>query len=124
MFRQLWVSMSSDVGNHRNPKREGSRKRAGATRKGEIRLCGFREVDSQTATASLSEGDPEEARLERGEASLNDLFPMDHEVAPQPASLAGRLSTAQLKDPNLASALQQVTVVNGKPIEGVRAGNI
>lgn len=52
-------------------------------------------------------------------ATLEYLFLMDHEVVPEPASLAGQFSTAQLEDPNLASALQQVTVVDGKPMEGV-----
>ncbi|CAL8369859.1 unnamed protein product [Gadus morhua 'NCC'] len=49
---------------------------------------------------------------------MGDLFPIDHEAAPEPASLSGRFGTAQLEDPNLANALQQVTVVDGKAIEG------
>ena len=61
-----------------------------------------------------SESDSGEARLAEGVASLEDMFPMDHEVAPEHASLVGRFSTAQLEDPNLASALQQVTMVDGK----------
>ncbi|CAL8341709.1 unnamed protein product [Gadus morhua 'NCC'] len=49
---------------------------------------------------------------------MDNLFPMDHEATPEPASLSGRFGTAQLEDPNLTSALQQVTVVDGKAIEG------
>ena len=67
----------------------------------------------------LSEGASGEARLEEGVASLEDMFLMDHEVAPEPTSLAGKFGTSQLKDPSLASTLQQVTMVDGKPIEGV-----
>jgi hypothetical protein len=67
----------------------------------------------------LSEGDSGEARLEEGVASLEYMFQMNHEVAPEPTSLASQFGTSQLKDPSLASALQQVTMVDGKPIEGV-----
>ena len=70
----------------------------------------------QVSTEPLSEGDSGEARLEEGEA----MSPMDHEVAPESASLAGRFGTAHLEEPNLVSALQQVTMVDGKPVEGVR----
>ena len=51
---------------------------------------------------------------------MGDQFPMDHEATPEPASLSGRFRTAQLEDPNQSRALQQVTVVDRKPIEGVR----
>ena len=83
-------------------------------------MCGLHEVDPQGSTEPLSESDSGDARQEEEEASMGDLFPIDHEAAPEPASLSGRFGTAQLEDPNLANALQQVTVVDGKAIEGVR----
>ena len=49
-------------------------------------MCGFQEVDPQASTEPLSEGDSGEARLEGEVASLEDMFPMDHEVAPEPTS--------------------------------------
>ena len=61
---------------------------------------------------------PDWREKRREVASLEDIFPMDHDVAPEPASLVGWFGTAQLEDPNLASALQQVSVVDGKPVEG------
>jgi hypothetical protein len=74
-------------------------------------MCGFQEVDSYASTKPLSDGDSVEARLEGEVASLEEMFPMDHEVAPEP-SLVSWFDTAQLEDPNLASALQQVTTVD------------
>ncbi|XP_064195362.1 uncharacterized protein LOC135256967 [Anguilla rostrata] len=119
MFRPLWASMSGDVGRRGNQKGGGSRRGGRDTRRGDSQMCGFQEVDPQASTEPLSEDDADDARLEEGEASLDSIFPMDHEVEPEPASLMGRFGTAQLEDSNLASALQQVTVVDGKPIEGV-----
>ncbi|KAF1388735.1 hypothetical protein PFLUV_G00065720 [Perca fluviatilis] len=118
MFRPLWASMSGDVEKRGNQKR-GSRKGGTDSRKVKARMCGFQEVDPQVSTGAPSEGESGEASQEEGEASLNDMFPMDPEVEPEPASLAGRFGTAQLEDPNLAHALQQVTVVDGKPMEGL-----
>eukprot|EP00063_Salmo_salar_P045966 XP_014020801.1 PREDICTED: uncharacterized protein LOC106582338 [Salmo salar] len=115
MFRQLWTSMSGDVGNRGNQKGGGRRRGGRDTRRRDARMCGFQEVDPQASTDPLSEGDSVEARLEGEVASLDDMFPIDHEVAPDPA---GRFGTTQLEDPYLASALQQVTMVDGKPVEG------
>ena len=82
-------------------------------------MCGLHEVDPQGSTEPLSGSDAGDTGQEAGEASMDNLFPMDHEATPEPASLSGRFGTAQLEDPNLTSALQQVTVVDGKAIEGV-----
>ena len=54
---------------------------------------------------------------EESEANIGDLFPMDLEEVTEPTSLAGHFGTAQLEDPNLANALGQVKVVDGKPLE-------
>ncbi|CAL8371008.1 unnamed protein product [Arctogadus glacialis] len=81
-------------------------------------MCGLHEVDPQGSTEPLSGSDAGDTGQEAGEASMDNLFPMDHEARPEPASLSGRFGTAQLEDPNLTSALQQVTVVDGKAIEG------
>ena len=82
-------------------------------------MCGLHEVDPQGSTEPLSGSDAGDTGQEAGEASMDNLFLMDHEATPEPASLSGRFGTAQLEDPNLTSALQQVTVVDGKAIEGV-----
>ncbi|CAL8255780.1 unnamed protein product [Arctogadus glacialis] len=82
-------------------------------------MCGLHEVDPQGSTEPLSGSDAGDTGQEAGEASMYNLFPMDHEARPEPASLSGRFGTAQLEDPNLTSALQQVTVVDGKAINGV-----
>ncbi|KAJ8400556.1 hypothetical protein AAFF_G00393250 [Aldrovandia affinis] len=47
------------------------------------------------------------------------MFPLDLEVVPESISLTGQFGTAQLEDPNLKKALQQVTVVDGTPFEGI-----
>ncbi|KAJ8334031.1 hypothetical protein SKAU_G00413500 [Synaphobranchus kaupii] len=83
---------------------------------GEAKLCGVQEVDDNASTEPLSEA---ESANEAQEASIGDLFPMDLEGAPEPTTLAGRFGTAQLEDPNLANALQQVKMVDGSLIEGV-----
>ena len=82
-------------------------------------MCGLHEVNPQGSTEPLSGSDAGDTGHEAGEESMDNLFPMDHEATPEPASLSGRFGTAQLEDPNLTSALQQVTVVDGKAIEGV-----
>jgi len=45
-------------------------------------------------------------------------FPQNPDDQPLPGPLAGRFGTAQLEDPNLTSALQQVS--DGKLMDGVR----
>ncbi|KAJ8344651.1 hypothetical protein SKAU_G00288440 [Synaphobranchus kaupii] len=49
---------------------------------------------------------------------LADLFPQNPNDQPVPAPLAGRFGTAQLEDANLTSSLQQVSVVDGKLLDG------
>jgi len=50
------------------------------------------------------------------------MFPLNPaaDVGPLAEPLAGRFGSAQLEDVNLTSALQQVSVVDGQLIEGVR----
>ncbi|KAJ8346844.1 hypothetical protein SKAU_G00282450 [Synaphobranchus kaupii] len=86
---------------------------------GEAKLCGVQEVDDNASTEPLSEAESANEAQEDGEASIGDLFPMDLEGAPEPTTLAGHFGTAQLRDPNLANALQQVKMVDGSLIEGV-----
>ncbi|KAJ8401630.1 hypothetical protein AAFF_G00379470 [Aldrovandia affinis] len=73
--------------------------------------------EQQMEAAAWLVATPEEAEEE--EEGLGDLFPMDQEATPGPAPLAGRFGTAQLEDPNLTSALQQVSVVDGRLMDGV-----
>ncbi|KAJ8395375.1 hypothetical protein AAFF_G00033600 [Aldrovandia affinis] len=86
---------------------------------GEGKMCGFQEVNPNASTEPLPESESADENHDDGEVSLADLFPMDLEGVPVSASLAGKFGTTQLEDPNLASALQQVTVVDGKPLEGI-----
>ena len=118
LFSQLWASLAGEGGERGNLKERGHRRRARADKR-EVRMCGLHEVDPQGSTEPLSGSDAGDTGQEAGEASMDNLFPMDHEATPEPASLSGRFGTAQLEDPNLTSALQQVTVVDGKAIEGV-----
>lgn len=68
MFCQLWTSMSGDMGNQKGG---GSRRSGRDARRRNAWMCGFQEVD--TSTQTLSEVDSGEARLEEGEASLDDM---------------------------------------------------
>ena len=66
------------------------------------------------ATASGGEGTPPSAEEE--DPAWGDLFPHNQleEANPQTFPLAGRFGTAQLEDENLAHALRQVSVLDGK----------
>jgi len=64
----------------------------------------------------------EESNQDEGDA-LEDLFPQNPEDQPLPGPLAGRFVTARLEDTNLTSSLQQVSVIDGKLIDGVRPLN-
>ncbi|KAJ8392119.1 hypothetical protein AAFF_G00079250 [Aldrovandia affinis] len=90
-------------------------------------LCGFQEVDPLMSTEPLPEGESSEApgvvngtaqEEEEEEEGLGDLFPMDQEATPGPAPMAGHFGTAQLEDPNLTCALHQVSVVDGRMMDG------
>lgn len=89
MFRQLWASKSGETAKRGYPNR-GSRRGDTDPRKSKAQMCGFQEVDHPESTEPPSEGDLAEARQEEVEASLEDMFPMNHEV--EPASLAVRLA--------------------------------
>ncbi|KAJ8410081.1 hypothetical protein AAFF_G00211220 [Aldrovandia affinis] len=96
--------------------------------RGGDRLCGF----ALASTKPLPEGESSEApgvvegtaQEEEEEEGLSDLFLMDQEATPGPAPLAGCFGMAQLEDPNLTSALQQVSVVDGQLMDGGTAGSL
>lgn len=79
-------------------------------------MRGLQDVIHQASTDPRSESDSGEAERKETEYSLADVFQMDHEVTPEPVSLAGRYGMEQLEDPNLTTALQQVTMWDGKPL--------
>ena len=104
-------------------------------------LCGFQEVDPDGSTDPLSDGaasaaaeraeeetpiaapeerPPSPTPLSEEENNLIEMFPLGSDGPLMPTRLTGRFGAAQLEDPNLASALSQVAVVDGKPVNGVR----
>ena len=100
-------------------------------------LCGFQEVDpdgstdgaasaaaeraeEETPIAAPEERPPSPTPLSEEENNLIEMFPLGSDSPLMPTQLTGRFGAAQLEDPNLASALSQVAVVDGKPVNGVR----
>ena len=137
LFQALWDSLTD--GRRRAPRGlDGPRPPAGRSRK--ARLCGLQEADPQASTEPMSEGesdvaDPGEEEAgpsatpagvvdppsgEEEERAWEDLFPQDlTEEPPVMAPLRGTFGVAQLDDANLAHALQQVVIVDGKPLHEV-----
>lgn len=146
LFRQLWLRLAR--GGPRKA-RGGPSAPPPRQRHSAPRLCAVQDVDPQGSTDPISEGEsstgevvaeeeegPGETRegernpLEeeadaspsREEADQWDMFPFnnDTDVGPRAEPLAGRFGSAQLEDVNLTSALQQVSVIDGRLVEGVR----
>ena len=133
LFRPLWFRLAT--GTQRTPRGPPSPQRA-RPRPSPPPFCGFQEVDPQASTDPLAEEESSADRAEEEagyvenegppqgaeEADLGDLFPLNPaaDVPPLAEPLAGRFGSAQLEDPNLARALQQVAVVDGQLINGVR----
>ncbi|KAJ8353326.1 hypothetical protein SKAU_G00208930 [Synaphobranchus kaupii] len=140
LFSPLWFRLAA--GSRRSPRGPTSPPHP-RPRHPPPHLCGFQDVDplsegesSEAARVAKEEAGwvtaGEEAETPRGEegdappgeedVDLGDMFPLDPkaDVTPMTGPLAGRFETAQLEDANLTSALQQVSVVDDRLIEGVR----
>ncbi|KAK0132837.1 hypothetical protein N1851_032052 [Merluccius polli] len=129
LFPALWRSLAGRDGERGQPRSRRPRHSPP--------LCGFQEGEPGDSTDPLSEGaasaaaeraeeesratGPERRPLSPAEEGddLLEMFPLGSDAPPLPARLTGRFGVAQLEDPNLASALSQVAVVDGQPVQGL-----